>query len=326
MKKLPRRAFLHIAAGIAGAPLFTRVAWTQPYPSRPVRILVGFPAGGPTDIIARLISQYLAERMGQSFIVENRPGAGGNIATEAVVRGPSDGHTLLLVTVANAINATLYDNLSFNPIKDIEPISGIIRYPNVMEVHPSLPVGTVSEFIAYAKANPGKINIATAGNGTSQDVSCELFKMMAGIDVVIVKYRGSAPALADVIAGHVQGIFDGLQSSVGHIKSGKLRALAVTTNTRSEALPEVPSMSEFLPGYEASGWNGLGAPLHMPAEVIDKLNAETNAALTDPKFRSRLTELGGAPLPGSPAEFGRLFREETEKWAKVIRAAGIKVE
>jgi tripartite-type tricarboxylate transporter receptor subunit TctC len=324
--KLPRRDFLHIAAGTAGAPLITRVAWGQPYPSRPVRILVGFPAGGPTDIIARLISQYLAERMGQSFIVENRPGAGGNIATEAVVRGPSDGHTLLLVTVANAINATLYDGLSFNPIKDIEPVSGIIRYPNVMEVHPSLPVANVSEFIAYAKANPGQINIATAGNGTSQDVSCELFKMMAGIDIVIVKYRGSAPALTDVIAGHVHGIFDGLQSSVGHIKNGKLRALAVTTTTRSEALPEVPSMSEFLPGYEASGWNGLGAPLHTPADVIDKLNAETNATLTDPKFRSRLTELGGAPLPGSPADFGRLFGEETEKWAKVIRAAGIKVE
>jgi tripartite-type tricarboxylate transporter receptor subunit TctC len=324
--KFSRRKCLLLASGAVTLPAATQIARAQSYPTRPVRIIVGFPAGGPTDITARLISQYLAERLGQSFIVENRSGASSNIATEAVVRAPPDGHTLLLVTSTNAINATLYQNLGFNPIKDVEPVSGIIRYPNVMEVHPSLPVENVSEFIAYAKANPGQINVATPGSGTSQRISCELLKMMAGIDIVTVTYRGSAPALTDVIAGQVQGMFDAITSSIGHVKSGKLRALAVTTASRSEALPEVPSMSEFLPGYEASGWNGLAAPLHTPAEVTDKLNAETNAALADPKIKARLTELGGVTLPGSPADFGRLFREDTEKWAKVVKFADIKAD
>jgi tripartite-type tricarboxylate transporter receptor subunit TctC len=291
-----------------------------------VRIIVGFPAGGATDIAARLIGPYLAERMGQSFIVENRPGAGGNIATEAVVRAPPDGHTLLLIAAANAVNATLYQNLSFNPIKDVEPISGITKFPSVMGVHPSLPVASVSEFIAYAKTNPGQINVATPGNGTPPHVACELFKMMAGIDTVTVKYRGSAPALTDAVAGHVQGMFDGILSSISHIKNGNLRALALTTAARSQALPEVPSMSEFLPGYEASGWNGLGAPLHTPADVIDKLNAEVNAVFADPTFNARLIELGAAALPGSRADFGKLLSEETEKWAEVIRFADIKAD
>jgi tripartite-type tricarboxylate transporter receptor subunit TctC len=324
--RLHRRHFLQVAAAAAAASSTSCGAWAKGYPSKPIHLIVGFPPGGPTDLTGRLIGQWLSDHLGQQVVVENRPGASSNIATEAVVRAPPDGHTLLLVTSANAINATLYQNLSFNPIKDVEPVSGIIRYPNVMEVHPSLPVANVSEFIAYAKANPGQIDMATPGSGTSQRVSCELLKMMAGIDIVTINYRGSAPALTDAIAGQVQGMFDNILSSIGHIKSSKLRALAVTTTARSEVLPEVPSMSEFLPGYEASGWNGLGAPLHTPSEVVDKLNAETNAALTDPKFRARLTELAGAPLPGSPADFGGLFREETEKWAKVIKFADIKAE
>jgi len=323
--KLPhRRQILHLAAGAAALPAVSRLARAQAYPSRPVRIVVGFPPGGGTDIAARLIGQWLSERLGQQFVIENRPGAGSNIATEAVVRASADGYTLLLVSAAHAINATLYDKLNYNFLRDFAPVAGIIRVPNVMEVNPSLPPKSVSEFIAYAKANPGKVNYASGGNGTAQHLSGELFKMMTGVVMVHVPYRGDAPALTDLIGGQVQVMFGSIPPSVEHVRAGKLRALAVTTATRSEALPDIPTVSDFVPGYEASAWYGIGAPRNAPGEVVDKLNKEINAALADTKMNARLADLGGKVLPGSPAEFGKLIADETEKWAKVVKFAGIK--
>jgi tripartite-type tricarboxylate transporter receptor subunit TctC len=322
--KLPRRKFLHLAAGAAMASAFPRVASALDYPTRPVRVIVGFLAGGPTDIVARLMGQWLSERLGQSFIVENRSGASGNIGTELVVRAPPDGYTLLLDLSSNTINTTLYENLNFNFIRDIAPVASIIRSPNVMEVNPSFPAKTIPEFIAYAKANPGKINVGTGGIGVPSHLSGELFKMMAGIDMAYVPYKGAAAALTDLLGGRVQAMFDPLPSSIEHIKTGELRALAVTTAMRSNALPDVPTVGEFLPGYEASTWFGLGAPKSTPAEIVDKLNKEVNAGLADPVLKARLADLGGTTLAGSPAEFGKLIAEDTEKWAKVIKFAGIR--
>jgi tripartite-type tricarboxylate transporter receptor subunit TctC len=322
--KLPRRQFLQLAAGAVVLPAVSRFAWAQTYPTRPVHIIVGFAAGGSVDISARLIGQWLSERLGQPFVVENRPGAGSNVGTEAVVRAPTDGYTLLLVAPANANNATLYDNLSFNFIRDIAPVAGVIRLPDVMVVHPSASVKTVPEFIAYAKANPGKVNMASAGIGTSAHVAGELFKMMTGIDMVHVPYRGTGPAMTDLLGGQVQVMFATMPASIPLIRSGKLRALAVTSATRSSALPDIPTVGEFVRGYEASAWHGVGAPKNTPVEIINKLNVEINAALADPKMKSRFAELGGTPLPGSAADFGRLIADETEKWAKVIKFAGIK--
>jgi tripartite-type tricarboxylate transporter receptor subunit TctC len=285
---------------------------------------VGFPPGGGTDITARLIGQWLSERLGQQFVIENRPGAGSNIATEGVARAAADGYTLLLVSAAHAINATLYDRLNYNFLRDIAPVAGVIRVPNLMEVNPSLPPKSVPEFIAYAKANQGKVNYASGGNGTAQHLAGELFKIMTGVDMVHVPYRGDAPALTDLIGGQVQVMFGNMPSSIEHIRAGKLRPLAVTTAARSEALPDLPPVGDFVPGYEASTWQGLGAPGNTPAEIVDKLNKEINAALSDPKIKARLADLGGTVLSGSPADFGRLIAEETEKWGKVIRAANIK--
>jgi tripartite-type tricarboxylate transporter receptor subunit TctC len=322
--KLPRRNFLHLAAGAAALPAVSRFAWAQEYPTKPVRIIVGFAPGGGADIAARLIGQWLSERLGQSFVIENRPGAGSNIATEAVVRAPSDGYTLLLVSAPAAINATLYEKLSFNFIRDIAPVASISHVPHVMVVHPSFPAKTVPEFIAYAKANAGKINMASAGNGSTPHVAGELFKMMAGVNLIHVPYRSAGPALTDLLGGQVQVMFDNMASSIEHIRAGKLRPLAVTTTMRSETLPDVPTVSEFVPGYEVSNWFGVGAPKATPAEILDRLNKEINASLADPKLRARLADLGGTPLVGSPADFGKLIAAETEKWAKVIRAANIK--
>jgi tripartite-type tricarboxylate transporter receptor subunit TctC len=302
------------------------MAWTQTYPRRPVRILVGWPAGGPTDVFARLIGQWLSERLGQQFVIENRLGASGNIATEGVVNAPADGHTLLQVAPANTINATLYDKLNFNFIRDIAPVASLVRTIYVMVVHPSVPAKTVPEFIAYAKANPGKINMASAGNGTPQHISGELFKMMAGIDMVHVPYRGATPALTDLLGGQVQVMFDNVTSSIESIRAGKLRPLAVTTLTRSELLPDIPTVGDFVPGFEVTARFGLGAPRSTPAEIIDTLNNEINAGLADPKIKARFADLGGTVLPGSPADFGKLIAEETEKWGKVIRFASIKAE
>jgi tripartite-type tricarboxylate transporter receptor subunit TctC len=324
--KLPRRTFLHLAAGAAALPAVSRIARAQTYPTRPVRIIVGFAAGGPTDLYARLIGQWLAERLGRPFLIENRPGAGGNIATESVVNAAADGYTLLLVAAANTINATLYDNLNYTFIRDIAPVAGILRTFYVMEVNPSVPAKTVPEFIAYAKANPGKVNMASAGSGTPQHVAGELFNMMAGVNMLHVPYRGAAPALTDLLGGQVQVMFDNLTSSIEHIRTGKLRALAVTTAVRSEALLDVPTVGDFLPGFEASGLYGLGAPKATPAAIIERLNQEINAGLADPKIKARLADLGGTMLPGSPADFGKLIAEETEKWAKVVKFAGIKPE
>jgi tripartite-type tricarboxylate transporter receptor subunit TctC len=324
--KLPRRQFLHLAAGAAALPAVSRIARAQAYPTRPVRIIVGFPPGGGTDILARLIGQWLSERLGQSFVIENRPGAGTNIGTEAVVRAAPDGHTLLLVGAANAINTTLYDKLNFDFIRDIAPVAGISREPVVMLVNPSVPAKTVPEFIAYARANPGKVIMAHGGNGTPAHVSGEMFKMMAGVDIVHVPYRGAAPALTDLLGGQVQVYFGTTASSVEYIKAGRLRALAVTTTTRSEALPDVPIVGDFVRDYEASNWYGVGAPKNTPAEIIDKLNKEINAGLSDSKIKARLADLGGMVIAGSPGEFGKLIADETEKWAKVIRAANIKPE
>ena len=324
--KLPRRTFLHLAAGAAALPGVSRVAWAQAYPSRPVRLIVPLAPGGATDIVARLMGQWLSERLGQPFVIENRPGGGTNIGTEAVVRAPADGYTLLLVNPANAINTTLYPKLPFNFIGDTAPVAGIMRVPNVMEVNPSVPAKTVAEFIAYAKANPGKINWATSGNGTSVHLSGELFKMMTGVELTNIPYKGSAPALTDLIAGTVQVIFDNMPPSLPHIRAGKLRALAVTTATRSEALPEVPTVAETVPGYEASAFYGMSAPKDTPPEIIDKLNQEINAGLADPKVKARLAELGGILIPGSPADFGRLVAAETDKWAKVIKEGGVSLE
>jgi tripartite-type tricarboxylate transporter receptor subunit TctC len=324
--KLPRRQFLHLAAGAAALPAVSRFAWAQEYPTKPVRIIVGFAPGGGADIAARLIGQWLSERLGQSFVIENRPGAGSNIATEAVVRAPSDGYTLLLVSAPAAINATLYEKLSFNFIRDIAPVASISHVPHVMVVHPSFPAKTVPEFIAYAKANAGKINMASAGNGSTPHVAGELFKMMAGVNLIHVPYRSAGPALTDLLGGQVQVMFDNMASSIEHIRAGKLRPLAVTTTMRSETLPDVPTVSEFVPGYEVSNWFGVGAPKATPAEILDRLNKEINSGLADPKIKARLADLGGIPLVGSPADFGKFIAEETEKWGKVIKSAGIKPE
>jgi tripartite-type tricarboxylate transporter receptor subunit TctC len=324
--KLPRRKFLHLAAGTAALPLASRFAWAQAYPSRPVRVIVGFTPGSAPDIVARLMSQWLSERLGQQFVIDNRPGGGGNIGTEAVVRAPPDGYTLLLVGGWNAINATFYDKLSFNFIRDIAPVAGIIRERIVMVVHPSFPAKTVPEFIAYAKANPGKVTMASPGNGSSPHVSGELFKMMAGIDMINVPYRGGGQVMTDLIAGQVQVSFIGLSVAIEHIKSGKLRALAVTAATRSDVLPDIPTVGDFVPGYEASAFFGVGAPRNTPAEIIDKLNKEINAGLSDPELRRGLAKGGGAVLAGSSADFGKFIGDETEKWAKVIKFAGIKAD
>jgi tripartite-type tricarboxylate transporter receptor subunit TctC len=322
--KLPRRQFLHLAAGTAALPAVSRIARAQAYPTRPVRIIVGQAAGSGSDIAARLLGQRLSERLGQPFVIENRPGAGGNIATEAVVRSPADGHTLLLVVGANTVNATLYDKLNFNFVRDIAPVAGIFRVPQVMEVNPSVPARTVPEFIAYAKANPGKVNMASAGIGSVQHVAGELFKFMTGVDMVHVPYRGTTPALTDLLAGQAQVMFDVTPSSTPHIKAGKLRALAVTTATRADVLPEIPVMGDFVPGYEASGWTGLGAPKDAPAAIIGMLNREVNAGLAEPAIKTRIADLGGTVLPISPAEFSKLITDETEKWGKVVKFANIK--
>jgi tripartite-type tricarboxylate transporter receptor subunit TctC len=319
--KLPRRQFLHLTAGAAALPVALRVARAQAYPSRPVRIVVGLPPGGPSDILARLIGQWLSERLGQPFIVENRPGATGNIGTEAVIRAPADGHTLLLVVPANAVSVTLYYKLNFNFIRDTTPVAGISRGPLVMEVNPTVPAQTVPEFIAHAKANPGKINFASPGNGAVIHLCGELFKMMTGVNMVHVPYRGNAPALTDLLAGQVQMMFADTLSSIEHLRAGKLRALAVTTAMRSDVLPEIPTVSEFIPGFEATNWFGVAAPKNTPLEIIDKLNKEINLALAEPKIKARLADWGAAALAVSPADFGKLISEEAEKWGKVIRAA-----
>jgi tripartite-type tricarboxylate transporter receptor subunit TctC len=324
--KLPRRQFLHLAAGAAALPVMSRVARAQAYPSRPVRVIVGFAVGGAQDILARLMGQWLSERLGQQFVVENRPSGGGNIAAEAVVRAPADGYTLLMVATVNAIYATLYDKLNYNLVRDIAPVAGIIRATSVLVVNPSVPTNSIPELIAYAKANPRKLSMASPGTGSGNHVAGELFKMMAGVDMVHVPYRSGGPALTDLLGGQVQVMFVTTVSSIGYIKAGRLRALAVTTTTRSEALPDIPTVGEFVPGYEASTWFGIGAPKATPVEIIEKLNKEINAGLEDPKMKTRIAELGGSPLPGSPADFGRLIAEEVEKWAKVIRAANIKPE
>jgi tripartite-type tricarboxylate transporter receptor subunit TctC len=324
--KFARRQFLHLSAGAAALPTVSRIASAQAYPPRPVRIIVGFAAGGVADITARLMGQWLSERLGQQFLVENRPGAGGNIGVEAVIRAPADGHTLLLIDASAAVNATLYDKLNFNLVSDIAPVSGFIRAPYIMEVNPSFPAKTVPEFIAYAKTNPSKINMASAGNGSTPHVAGELFKMMAGVNMLHVPYRGAVPALTDLLGGQVQLYFASMPASIEYIKAGQLRALAVTTATRSQALPDIPTVGEFMPGYEASGWQGVGAPRNTPAEIVDKLNKEINVALADPKMKARFADLGGTVLPGTPADFGKFIAAETEKWGKVIKFAGIKAE
>jgi len=324
--KLPRRQFLHLAAGAAAMPVVSRIARAQAYPSRPVRLIVPLAPGGATDIVARLMGQWLSERLGQPFVIENRPGGGTNIGTEAVVRAPADGYTLLMVGPSNAINATLYDKLNFNFIRDIAPVAGVISAPNVMVVNPSVPAKTVPEFITYAKANPGKINMSSGGIGTAQHVAGELFKMMTGVDMVHVPYRSGGPALTDLLGGQMQVMFPNTSSSVEYIRAGKLRALAVTTATRSEALPEIPTVAEFVPGYEASGWVGIGAPKNTPVEIIEKLNREINAGLADPKIKARLADIGTTPFAGSSADFGKFIAEETEKWGKVVTFSGAKAE
>jgi tripartite-type tricarboxylate transporter receptor subunit TctC len=322
--KLPRRKFLQLAAGAAALPAASRFAWAQAYPVRPVRLIIGYPPGSGPDINARLIGQWLSERLGQPFVIDNRPGAGSNIGTEAVVRAPADGYTLLIAASANASNATLYDKLDFNFIRDIAPVASFTRAPFVMEVHPSVPAKTVPEFIAYAKGNPGRINMASSGNGTVPHLAGELFKMMTGVDMVHVPYRGGTAALVDLLRGQVQVRFGSLTESIQYIKDGKLRALAVTTASRSEVLPDIPTVGEFLPGYDASAWTGVGAPRNTPAEIIEKLNREINAGLADPKLKARFTDQGLAAFVGSPADFGKFIVDETEKWAKVVRTANIK--
>jgi tripartite-type tricarboxylate transporter receptor subunit TctC len=324
--KLPRRNFLQLAAGTVALSAMSRIARAQGYPSRPVRIIVPFAPGGSTDITARLIGQWLSERLGQQFLTENRPGAGGNIGTEVVVNAPPDGYTLLLVGASSAINATLYEKLNFNFLRDITPIAGIISIPFIMAVGPSFPAKTVSEFIAYAKGNPGKINIASGGNGTAGHLSAELFKMMAAINMVHVPYRGEAAGLTDLLSGQVQVMFATMPASIEYIKAGKLRSLAVTSATRLDTLPNVATVGDFLPGYEVSAWQGVGAPKNTPAEIILKLNKEINTGLADPKLKLRLADLGGTVITGSPADFGKLIANETEKWGKVIRAANVKPE
>ena len=324
--KCPRRTFLRLAMAAAALPAVSRIARAQAYPSRPVRIIVGFPPGGATDIQARLMGQWLSDRLGQQFIVENRAGASGNIGTEAVVKAPADGYTLLQVVTPNAINAALYTNLNFDFVRDIAPVVCAARLSYVVVVHPSVPAATIPEFIAYAKANPGKINYGSAGQGTPQNIACELFKMMTGLNLVHVPYKGGAPAVADLIAGHVQVVFAPVSESIQQVKAGRLRALAVTTAARLDVLPEVPTVGEFVPGYEASGFAGIGAPRNTPAEIIAMLNKELNAGLADSKIKARIVELGGTVLGGSPAEFGAVISEATEKWARVIKFAGIKAD
>jgi tripartite-type tricarboxylate transporter receptor subunit TctC len=324
--KLLRRQFLHLAAGGAALPALSRVARAQAYPARPVRIVVGFPAGGSFDIIARLVGQHLSERLGQPFVIENRAGAGGNIATETVVNAAPDGYSLLLINDSHAVNPALYEKLNFNFVRDISPIASIARIPNVMEVNPAFAARSISEFIAYAKANPGKLNMASGGTGTPSHISGVLFTMMTGTNLLHVPYRGGAPALTDLIAGQVQVMFSNLPQTIEFIRSGKLRPLAVTTSTRLDILPDVPTVADVVPGYETSGWAGLGAPRNTPAEIIEKLNREVNAALAELGIKARLAELGITPLSGSPAAFRQLIVDETEKWTKVIKAAGIKPE
>jgi len=324
MKLSHRRQFLQLAASAAALPAVSRIAGAQTYPTRPLRLIIGYPPGGSADITARLTGQWLSERLGQPVVIESRPGAATNLATEAVVRAAPDGYTLLLVAPANAINATLYDKLTFNFLRDIEPVAGIIRFPNVVVVNPSLPIKTIPELIAYAKANPGKLNMASSGNGSTIHMSGELFKMLTGINMVHVPYRGGAPALTDLIAGQVHVMFDNVPTSAEHIKAGKLRGLAVTSTARSEVLPDLPTVADFLPGYEASAWYGLGVPKNTPGEVIDKINKAMNAILADPKSQARFAELGASLLPGSSADFGKLIAEETEKWGKVVKFSGAK--
>jgi tripartite-type tricarboxylate transporter receptor subunit TctC len=321
---LARRQFLHLAAGTAALPAMPRIARAQAYPTRPVRLIVGLPPGGGADTQARLMGQWLSERLGQPFIIENRPGAGTNIATEAVVRAPPDGYTLLLVLASNTINATLYEKLNFDFIRDIAPVAGISRVPNIMAVTPAVPAKTVPEFITYAKANPGKFNFASNGNGSTAHVAGALFNMMAGVDMVHVPYR--AGALTDLLSGQVQVMFDSVPSTIEHVRTSKLRPLAVTTAARSEALPDIPTVADFVPGYEASSWNGVGAPKAVPIEIVEKLNKEINGALGDPTIKARLADFGAAVLPGSPADFGKLIIEETEKWGKVVKFSGAKVD
>ena len=323
--KLPRRKFLHLAAGAAALPAASQVAGAQAYPSSPVRVIVPFSPGVAPDVVARLIAQWLSERLNQPFIIENRPGAGGNIGTEAVVRAPSDGYTLLYVVTANAISATLFDNLKFNFIRDITPVAGIIRVPNLVSINPSLPVKTIPQLVAYAKANSGKLNFG-AGNGGTVQLSAELFKMMTGVNIVHVPYSNGIQAATDLIAGQMQVSFDVMPTTIEFVRAGKLRALAVTTATRSAALPDIPTVGEFVPGYEASSWHGIGVPRNTPARIVEKLNKEINVVLADSKMKARLADLGGVPMPMTPAEFGSFIAEETEKWAKVIKFANIKPE
>jgi len=324
--KLPRRRFLHLVAGAAALPALSRMARAQAYPARPVRMMVGFAPGGSSDIAARVIGQWLSERLGQTFVIENRPGAGANIAAEAVVRAAPDGYTLLLISSSDTINATLYPKVNFNFVRDIAPVASLTRQPQVLMANPSFPATTFNELVAYAKANPGKVNIASAGNGAISHLSGELLKMMTGVDLVHVPYRGAGPALTDLLAGHVQISFAGMAGSIEYLRTGKLRGLAVTTTTRAEALPDIPAVAEFVPGYEAISLFGIGAPKNTPAEIVDKLNREINAALADPKIAQRVADLGGSVLAGSAADFGKLIADETEKWGKVIRTANIKAD
>ena len=323
--RFPRREFLRLAGAAVALPAVAPLARAQAYPARSVRLIIGYPPGGSADITARLMTQWLTERLGQSFIVESRPGGGTNIATEAVINASPDGYTLLLVAPANAINATLYEKLNHNFLRDIEPVAGLIRFPNVVVVNPSVPVNTIPELIAYAKANPGKLNMASSGNGSTIHMSGELFKMMTGVDMIHVPYRGGALALTDMIGGQVQVMFDNIPTAAEFVKSGKLRGLAVTGATRSEVLPDLPTVADFLPGYEATSWYGLGAPKGTPPDVIEKLNREVNAILAEPKAKTRFLEIGASLLPGSAADFGKLVADETEKWGKVVKFAGAKV-
>lgn len=315
---------MRLAGGVAALPFLSRLAQAENYPNRPVRILVGFAAGGNFDLVARLLGQSLSERLGQQFVIENRPGAASNLATEAAVRAPADGYTLLLGGAVNTVNATLLDKLSFDFAKDIAPVSGVVQFANVMTVGPSFPARTIPDFIAYAKAHPDKINHGSSGNGTTQHLAGELFKMMTGVSFVHVPYRGAAQAITDLLGGQVQVLFEPLPASIEHIKSGKLHALAVTSASRSQTLPDLPAVSEFVTGYDASGWNGLCAPKNTPPDIVDKLNGAVKASLADPKVTARLADLGAAPIAGSPAQFGALIASETDKWAKVIRAANVK--
>jgi tripartite-type tricarboxylate transporter receptor subunit TctC len=321
---MQRRQFLRLAAGAAVLPAVSAPGWAQAYPDRPVRLVAPFPPGGSIDLVARLIGQWLTDRLGQQIVVENRPGAGGNVGSEAVAKAPPDGYSLLLCSVANAISATLYDRLGYDFVRDFEPVAGLSRAPNVMVVNPAVPARTVPEFIAWAKANPGKVNMGSSGIGTSIHVSGELFKMMTGVNMVHVPYRGSAPMLTDLLGGQVQVAFDNLQPSIPHIKSGRLRALAVTTATKSEMLPDLPPIAEFVPGYDASTWNGVVAPKGTPAAVIARLNREINAGLADPGLKARLAEMGATPMPGSPDDLAKFIAQDIEKWAKVIRTGNIK--